>query len=533
MDKILLNTLLPMSVAGGFAWLLLRLLRPVFGKLSALWCKVFLITCAAMFLLPWPLFLPKTTINLSAKQLLSAAPAYSAGKMLASLQQKTGQEATQMANLPKQAPKKPAQVNWPILAANVYAAGFLVQVAAAFGLYARLNFCIKSRCTKVQDETIVAIYQDICRQMEIKNLPALYMGKEICSPILAGALQAYIVLPKEKMPQNQLKFAMQHELYHHKKQDLKIKYLLIFASALHWYNPAAHFLCKDFEEICELSCDEAVGKGLALSQRKEYATMLLDFAEKQGCAMAFSLASPAKRLQKRLLKIMRPAKPKRFFKIAATATTALFLALAFFTGCSMASGAANHAQSTGAGTVPPDMQKSTAASLASASEKAQTKSALALPQSQTADNLPQNPGQSAQDDLQQSPQMAELKKTTLYNPVPTASGISRAFVQDGHRGADFIANAGENILAVADGTVLTSGWHDSYGNYVVIDHGNFQSLYAHNQENLVQMAQSVKAGEVIALIGQTGNSISRHCHVEISQDGKLLDPLQYINLKLP
>ena len=99
-----------------------------------------------------------------------------------------------------------------------------------------------------------------------------------------------------------------------------------------------------------------------------------------------------------------------------------------------------------------------------------------------------------------------------------------------HYGTDFAANAGENILAFADGAVTFAGSSKSYGNYVTIDHGGgWTSLYAHSSKLLVKAGQSVKAGEAIALVGATGLATGPHLHFELQRDGVYVNPEYYIN----
>lgn len=106
-----------------------------------------------------------------------------------------------------------------------------------------------------------------------------------------------------------------------------------------------------------------------------------------------------------------------------------------------------------------------------------------------------------------------------------------------HRGIDFAHPQGTPILAIADGEVIFSGWHDSWGNYVRIRHGNGHcSLYAHNVSNSVRVGDQVKQGDVIGLVGSTGNSTGPHLHFEYSTSDSLgedvlLDPAEVLGLK--
>lgn len=102
----------------------------------------------------------------------------------------------------------------------------------------------------------------------------------------------------------------------------------------------------------------------------------------------------------------------------------------------------------------------------------------------------------------------------------------------GHLGADYTPAEGEgsDILAVADGKVVKAKWgHTGYGNCIILDHGGgIQTLYAHCHELFVELGDEVKAGDVIASVGSSGNSTGTHLHFELRQNGTYVDPEKYI-----
>lgn len=99
-----------------------------------------------------------------------------------------------------------------------------------------------------------------------------------------------------------------------------------------------------------------------------------------------------------------------------------------------------------------------------------------------------------------------------------------------HKGIDFSAEAGTEIHAFADGTVLEAGFDASQGNYLLIDHGNgLQSLYAHCSELYVQAGEPVEKGAVIASVGSSGYATGSFLHFELRKDGAPIDPKPYLN----
>ena len=102
--------------------------------------------------------------------------------------------------------------------------------------------------------------------------------------------------------------------------------------------------------------------------------------------------------------------------------------------------------------------------------------------------------------------------------------------QEHHKGIDISSKEGSSILAVADGVVTWSGERTGYGQLVEINHGNgYVTRYGHNQQNLVKVGNTVRKGEVIALMGSTGRSTGPHVHIEVMHDGKQLDPNRFLH----
>lgn len=94
-----------------------------------------------------------------------------------------------------------------------------------------------------------------------------------------------------------------------------------------------------------------------------------------------------------------------------------------------------------------------------------------------------------------------------------------------HTGIDIPAPSGTPILAAKSGQVVTSGWHDSYGNYVVVDHGNGNStLYAHMSARSVSEGQMVSQGQEVGKVGTTGSSNGNHLHYEVRDNYSRVNP---------
>lgn len=103
-----------------------------------------------------------------------------------------------------------------------------------------------------------------------------------------------------------------------------------------------------------------------------------------------------------------------------------------------------------------------------------------------------------------------------------------------HGGLDLCAPGGSRgvaVLAAAGGTVVSAGWHYSYGYNVLIDHGNgLKTRYAHMQAGSlsVKAGQKVSQGQQIGKIGDTGYANGAHLHFEVIKNGSRVNPLPYL-----
>ena len=117
-------------------------------------------------------------------------------------------------------------------------------------------------------------------------------------------------------------------------------------------------------------------------------------------------------------------------------------------------------------------------------------------------------------------------------PLPGAKVISPYGSRGGrrHTGVDLKTVNKDNILADFDGEVVFSGPFSGYGNLIRIRHDNgLETYYSHNSKNLVKVGEQVKAGQVIALTGQTGRASTPHLHFETRIGGQAVNPNRFFD----
>lgn len=98
--------------------------------------------------------------------------------------------------------------------------------------------------------------------------------------------------------------------------------------------------------------------------------------------------------------------------------------------------------------------------------------------------------------------------------VPT-SGLNQKKVHS-NNGVDISAKCGTPVYAAESGVVIESqdGWNGGYGNYIVIKHNEFETLYGHLSQRYVEVGDYVEKGNLIGLVGATGKATGCHLHFE-------------------
>ncbi|MCE1198653.1 MAG: M23 family metallopeptidase [Marinilabiliales bacterium] len=97
-----------------------------------------------------------------------------------------------------------------------------------------------------------------------------------------------------------------------------------------------------------------------------------------------------------------------------------------------------------------------------------------------------------------------------------------------HYGMDFTAPVGTEIFATGNGIVKEVGRNAGYGNIIVIDHGyGYETLYGHLSRTKVQVGQTIKRGDVIGFVGNSGASTAPHLHYEVMKNGQKVNPQNY------
>ncbi len=176
-----------------------------------------------------------------------------------------------------------------------------------------------SRIAHDPDEARYNEFVRVCEKYGVKRIPDLKIIDDDITPFITGIIRPVIALPSETGGGTEC--VLRHELTHLKRRDLVYKQLVRIVALIHWFNPIIYFYCRYADKQMELSCDEAVIRGMSGDERISYSRSILTLMRGGRNMYAAALSEGAKNIKQRLEVIMM--KSNKYSKI-----TAVFTALA-------------------------------------------------------------------------------------------------------------------------------------------------------------------------------------------------------------
>ena len=337
--------------------------------------------------------------------------------------------------------------------------------------------------------------------------PRICVTESRRAPLTFGVFRPTVLLPDD-LPagQPQFQLVLAHELAHIRRRDCLRKLLLIVCLCLYWWNPLVWIMVRLANRDMELACDEAVLRALGPACKKPYALALLDMAQRQTKPSPLCSSFAKSCAEERVRAILR----FRRLPVWTGALTAVLFLLAAGVLATQAQTAARVPEA------PAAMQ-----------EQAETPEA---PVNQPVIHIDPviTPAPAAQEPEAEAPayvwplEDADAAVTDAYGWTVHPLTQKESF----HSGVDLEAEAGQNVLAVAAGTVLDCSYSEAYGYHVTLEHENgVQTMYAHLRAFYVESGDTVAQGQVIAAVGETGWATGPHLHLSVFRDGEAVDPL--------
>jgi hypothetical protein len=168
------------------------------------------------------------------------------------------------------------------------------------------------------------------------HYPDVFVSKQVDTPMVIGGLASFIVLPCQDYSDTEIKYILQHELYHYHRHDVAIKWITVAAWSLHWFNPLMLLIRHEIEMMCEYSCDESVTYNMDAAERKAYIRTILKTAIHQAnlnIVLPTAMSGDAKKLEQRFIAIME----QKHFTLAKAITSVVTICLVLAIGFSLGS----------------------------------------------------------------------------------------------------------------------------------------------------------------------------------------------------
>ena len=218
---------------------------------------------------------------------------------------------------------------WHISTA-VWLAGLLMFLIYHGIKHNRFTKMVRRWSKNITDENILSLLQCLKSEMEITRQMHIYLCPFVSSPMMIGIIKPKILLPTVELAQDELCFILKHELMHYKRKDLLYKYLILGATALHWFNPVVFLIAKAVNVLCETSCDTEILQGEDMDTRQFYGETIIDVVKYQSnlkTVLSTTFYGGKNSMNKRISSIMDTRKKKTGVIIIA-----LVLTLAVGTG---------------------------------------------------------------------------------------------------------------------------------------------------------------------------------------------------------
>jgi beta-lactamase regulating signal transducer with metallopeptidase domain len=160
----------------------------------------------------------------------------------------------------------------------IWSGGFIISLSIKFLSYILL--CKKVKNGKFADSAIQNIFIQCSERLKNKHPVNIVILDEIPSPLILGYFNKTIVLPQISYSERELDYIFAHEIVHGMNNDIWYKFICVFATSLHWFNPFSYLLVIQAEKDLEYHCDMEVIRGQNISYRKDYCSSILSLMEK-------------------------------------------------------------------------------------------------------------------------------------------------------------------------------------------------------------------------------------------------------------
>lgn len=162
-----------------------------------------------------------------------------------------------------------------LFAAALWVGGMIAVLAYHLLMHYRFIKAVNRWGEKLETEAMLLLLQNEQRETGVVTEVSAYKCQFITSPLLLGLRKPKILLPNIELSPEELSMIIRHELIHFREKDILAKFIILLATALHWYNPIIWLSSKAVSLQCEISCDNETMINTNAEQRQQYSETLI------------------------------------------------------------------------------------------------------------------------------------------------------------------------------------------------------------------------------------------------------------------
>jgi len=219
---------------------------------------------------------------------------------------------------------------------SIWLFGVLLTFLLKMNDYRNFVAYIRADARFVSDKDKQALLRTWKQKYQIQKQIDLYESPLIAGAAVIGVFRPFIVIPCGMCAQGDLEYILRHELMHIKRRDLWYKWAFQMLLCIHWFNPILHWVAREMNKDCELSCDEALMRGMDSKERRVYGNVLLNAADRKlgyrQNVFATTLFEHKEDLKERLAGIMNFKKRKKITIACSVLVFVLFIFMAAMNG---------------------------------------------------------------------------------------------------------------------------------------------------------------------------------------------------------
>ena len=179
--------------------------------------------------------------------------------------------------------------------------------------------------------------RELCSELGVHKDVALLIYEKASSPMIIGFWQPVLVLPGDGYTPEESYYILKHELIHLRRHDILVKFLLMLARDIHWFNPIVYLMQREAVVDMELACDEAVVRGASFDQREAYSETLMSMlhgTQRRGPMLSTQFSGSVRIMKMRFRNILSKANKKNGI-ILFSAILIVTMIIGTMVGCSM------------------------------------------------------------------------------------------------------------------------------------------------------------------------------------------------------